>query len=502
MKKFKLSVMIVMIGTLVSKVFGLLREILLAQNYGTGYISDAFILSLNIPTVLISAIATAVLTNYIPLYSEAEKESEEKTAKFNGNLFVIFFIITIILTILFLFFTKPIVRVFAVGFDEQGLEYLIILSKITIFSMYFIIASHILKGYLEYKESFIGTSLYGILMNIGIIIGIIFSTTEKYQILGYGVLIGYILSFIVLLILAKLNKLKDKFNLNIKDKYIKKLIVLTIPILLNDVVWQINGIVDKSISSTIGAGYISAINYSHYIVDIVTSIFATSIVTVFFPKIIKMFNEQGVEKVKKEKNNIIKIIILITIPCTILISIFSKTIVKVLFFRGAFDLNSLQITSIAVSIYSLAIVFVSIKTILFKVFYALQDTKSPTTAAVISIICNIILTLILVKPLGYKGIIIATIIASVISTIILYIKFNKKYGKLADKNFWNNIIKIIFGSLIMLISIFIVNNVTNNIYIINEIVSDISKAVIAGIISIPMYLLSLVILKFNFKTNK
>ena len=93
MKKFKTSVFIVMVGTLLSKVLGLIREVLLAQKYGTGYISDSFILSLNIPTVIISAIATAILTNYIPLYSTAEKESEERAAQLNGNLIIIFLIV-------------------------------------------------------------------------------------------------------------------------------------------------------------------------------------------------------------------------------------------------------------------------------------------------------------------------------------------------------------------------------------------------------------------------
>lgn len=499
MKKFKTSVFIIMVGTLLSKVLGLIREILLAQKYGTSYISDSFILSLNIPVVIISAIAGAILTNYIPLYSKIEKESEERAAKFNGNLLVIFFIISTILIILFMLFTKPIVKIFAAGFDDTGITYLSNISRITIFCMYFIIMAHIFKGYLEYKGKFIGTALYGVCMNIGMILGIVFSSIERYQILGLGVLLGYILGFIVLFILARKNKFTAKLNLNLKDNYLKELVVLTIPILLNDVVWQINGIVDKSISSTIGAGYISAINYSHYIVNIVISVFATSVVTVFFPNVIKTFNEKGISAVKEKTNIILKVIIFVSIPCTLLISVYAEPIIRLLFFRGAFDQESLTITSTAVSIYAFAIVFESIKAILFKVFYALQDTKSPTRSAVIAISINIILSLLLVKPFGYKGVIVATIISSFTSAFLLIRRFNKKYEKLIDKKFFVNIIKIILAGIVMFATMIIINQFTTSIFVINELISQITRAIIGGLAGGLVYLLLLFILRFDFK---
>lgn len=499
MKKFKLSVLIVMLGTLLSKVLGLVREMLLANKYGTGYISDSYIVSLNIPVVLISALAGAILNNYIPLFSNAEKESSEKAKRFNGVLLVVSFIISTILIIVFMLFTKQIVRLFAVGFSEEKLQYLVVLSRITVFCMYFIITSHIFKGYLEYRGKFFGTSLYGILMNLGMILGIYFSTTEKYYLLGYGVLFGYILSFVALLILAIKNKFGVKLNADIKNEYLKKMVILTLPILLNDVVWQINGIVDKSVASTIGEGYISAINYSHYIVDIISSVFATSLVTVFFPNVIKLFNEEGIEKVKSDTRTILKTMMFITIPCSLLVAIFSTDIVKVLFFRGAFDSTSLSITSVAVAIYTFALTFVCLKIILFKVFYALQDTKSPTESAIISIVCNIILTLVLVRFLDYKGIIIATLISSIISTVILFIKFKKKNGNLLDKKFLYNSIKICIACVVMTLVVLLLNKFTDNIYLYNEVVTALIKTAIGGIIGGVVYILSLFVLKYDFR---
>ena len=383
-----------------------------------------------------------------------------------------------------------------------GLTYLVNLSRITIFAMYFIASANIFKGYLEYRGKFLGTSLYGILLNAGMILGIVLSSEERYILLGYGVLSGYILSFIILVVLARKNNFETKPNVNFKDEHLKKLVILTLPMILNDAVWQVNGIVDKSIASTIGAGYISAINYSHYIVDMVSSVFATSIVTVFFPNIVKSFNENGIEIVKNKTRKVLKIIIFITIPATVLIAFFAKTIVKILFFRGAFNNESLEITSMAVAIYSLALTFVCVKIILFKVFYAMQDTKSPTKSAIIAIIINIVFSVVLAKVMGYIGIIIATVIAAFISTILLIVMFNRKRGSLIGKKLWIDIMKILIATVIMTITIIIVGKIINNTFINNGILNDILKSIIAMLVGISVYLLSLFFMRFNFEPKK
>lgn len=383
-----------------------------------------------------------------------------------------------------------------------GLTYLVNLSRITIFAMYFIASANIFKGYLEYRGKFLGTSLYGILLNAGMILGIVLSSEERYILLGYGVLSGYILSFIILVVLARKNNFETKPNVNFKDEHLKKLVILTLPMILNDAVWQVNGIVDKSIASTIGAGYISAINYSHYIVDMVSSVFATSIVTVFFPNIVKSFNENGIEIVKSKTRKVLKIIIFITIPATVLIAFFAKTIVKILFFRGAFNNESLEITSMAVAIYSLALTFVCVKIILFKVFYAMQDTKSPTKSAIIAIIINIVFSVVLAKVMGYIGIIIVTVIAAFISTILLIVMFNRKRGSLIGKKLWIDIMKILIATVIMTITIIIVGKIINNTFINNGILNDILKSIIAMLVGISVYLLSLFFMRFNFEPKK
>lgn len=497
MKKFKLPVLIIMVGTLLSKVLGLVREMYLAQKFGAGFISDAFILAISIPTILITSFAAAINTNYIPIVSEIEKNDEKEVKKFNGILLTFIFIICTIIVAIFFIFSKPIVKLFAIGYDDEGLKYIITLTRISIISIYFILTQYVFQGFLEYKGSFKGTALGGVLSNIGFLLGLYFSSVEKYQILGYGILLAYVLSFLYLFIVAKKNKFKTKINFNFKNKYLKKMIILTLPLLLNSAIWEINGLVDKSVSSTMGEGYISALNYANYIVTMVAAVFATSMATVAFPKFVKMINDNEKENLSQEIKRVLKYILIIAIPFMSILIVYSNDIVKTLFFRGEFSATALDITSNSVRLYSFGIIFTCLQTIIFKVFYAFQDTKTPTKTAIISIILNIVLNLILSQIIGYIGIILATVISTIISVILLLYKLNQKQNDILDKNMRVDTLKIVVANIVFFALIYLGYVFLQNFSIINEIVSYIVRDGIIAIVASGIYLAII----FNKKIN-
>ena len=501
MKKIKFSILLLIFGTLVSKVLGLIREMFLAEKFGAGYISDAFILAISIPTILITSFAAALNTNYIPIISEIEKDNKKDVKKFNGILLNSIFIICTILVVLFFIFSKQIVKVFALGYDDEGLKYIVTLTRISIISVYFILMQYVFQGFLEYKESFRGTALSGILLNVGFIFGLFFSSTENYYILGYGILLAYVLSFLYVLILAIRKKFDISINWNFKNKYLKKMVVLTIPLLLNSALWEINGLIDKSISSTIGEGYISALNYANFIVTMVSAVFATSIATVSFPKFVKMINDGKKLELNYEVKKVLKYILIIAIPCTSLLVIYSNDIVKTLFFRGEFSNFALEITSMSVKLYSLGILFTCLQIIIFKVFYAFQDTKTPTKTAIISILLNIILNVVLSKIIGYKGIIFATVISTVISVILLLYELNKKQNGVLDKSMLKDSLKIILANIIFFALLYVLYIFFPHFYIINDVITCVTRDVIIFIIASLVYLIMVFnkIIKFNLK---
>ena len=460
--KTKKSLIMIMFFTAVSKVLGLLREMILASKYGTGVISDSYIVSLSIQNVLFASLSTAVLVNYIPIFSGIDNDEERK--RFNSSLIGVLFIVISIIIAIFFAFNTDLLKLFVSGFDEEDLVVLSRMVSISIFSSYFLIIGYVLKGFLEYKENFLCTAVNGVLLNVGLIGGILLSSSEHYNILSFGIITGYGLNFILLLFFAIKNGFKSKISLEFKNNNVKKLALLTIPLLLNDAIWEINSIVDKSITSRLGTGYISALNYGNFIVTCFITIFITSISTIIFPKLVKNIKDN--EYVSNQIKKIFKYLTIVCVPVMILLIMYSEDVVRLLFLRGNFDSSSLVITSTALKFYSVGIVFVSFKTIMFKLFYARQETKIPSICATSSIVINIILSLILINYFGYIGVIVATIIASFISSLLLYLFYRKKYGTLFSHDFIIDLVKISILNIIILVLVQLVRYFTSllNLY--------------------------------------
>lgn len=442
--KTRNNVLLIMICTLISKFLGLIREMILASKFGTGIISDSYIVSLSIQEVIFTSLSSAILINYIPVFAKIKNAEKEK--KFNGILITSLIVIITLLIIVILIFKNQILKIFVVGYTNEQLEYLGKMVSVSIFSVYFLLIGYVFKGFLEYKEKFFCTAVNGILLNVGLIGGILLGNNDHFTYLSFGVLFGYFLNFIIMLYFSIKNGFKAKITFDFKNEELKKVIVLTIPLIFNDAVWEINTLIDKSITSSLGTGYISALNYGNFIVSCIITIFVNSVLNVYFPKLVK--NSDDEDYLKNQSSKIFKLLAAICLPTITLLFIYSKDITKILFFRGAFDTKSLEITATAIKLYSLGIIFTAYKTIMFKLYYAKQDTKMPSISATISIVINIALSLILIKYIGYKGVIIATIISSFVSSLFLHELYKKRYVNLIDKNLIRSLLKIIIFNIV------------------------------------------------------
>jgi len=364
MNKARTSIIILMIGTVISKALGLVREMMMANKYGASIITDSYVLGLSVPMILFTSVATAVLINYIPIYTEIDKHEPEKTGEFNGKVVNIVLMFVILTIGIYFLFPNFVIRLVAFGFDLNQVEYVRRILNISIFSIGFIQIGYILKGYLEYKGRFFPNAINGIIFNFGLIFGILISNTERFYLLGFGILLGYFLNFVVQIIYAKKMKFKYTPKLNFKDKHLKKMLLLSLPILFNDAIWHINVMIGQSITSTLGSGYISALNYAQYVTSTITMVIAVSVATVIFPKITKLFSDGNKEAIKNHMRTVFKNIIVICLPLTTFIFVMAGPIIKILFFRGEFNQESFIITSGAAAIYAFGLLFASLKTVI------------------------------------------------------------------------------------------------------------------------------------------
>lgn len=445
----KKTVLLIMILSIITKTIGFSRDILLSYFYGVSYISDAYLISVTIPTVIVAFIGTGIATSFVPMYSTILKDRDIKSANlFTNNVINFVLIICTLITIVVFIFTEPIVRLFASGFEGEQFNLTVTFTKIGVFSVYFAGLIYIFTGYLQVKNKFTISALMGIPNNLIIMLSIVLSVNFSINILAFGTVIA--MGFQMLFLMLFVYKSGFRYNLKIgKDEHIMKMVALSMPVILGVSVNQINILIDRTMASHVAVGGISALNYADRINVFVQGIFVLSIITVMYPKISKMASENNINGLKNSVSGAINTINLLVIPVSIGSMALAEPLVKLLFGRGVFDAQAVSMTSDVLFFYSLGMVGFGLREVLSRAFYALQDTKTPAINAAIAVVLNIILNILLAPILGIKGLALSTSISAIFCTILLFMSLRRKIGSLGINKMLISFIKILVSSLVM-----------------------------------------------------
>ncbi len=446
----KKATFIIIIFTLISKIIGFTRDITLSYVYGANNVSDAYLIAFTIPGVVFAFLGAGIATSYIPIFTEIEKNNTEVEANtFTNNMISFLIVLCTLIIAIGLIFSSPIVRLFAIGFDYKTLGLAVSFTRISMFGIYISVIIHTLASYLNIRNNFHIPALIGIPFNVFIMLSIILSNKVNILFLPIGIIIALLSQLYFILIFVRKEGYKFYFNINLKDYNLRRLIHLSIPVVIGVSVNQINVLVDRTIASTIAVGGITALNYANRLNLFIQSLFVTSIATAMYPMISKLSAENNIRELKKTLSEAISFINLLVLPATIGAMIFAEPVVKLLFGRGAFDSQAIYMTSYALFFYSIGMVGFGLREILSRAFYSLQDTKTPMINAAIAMTMNIILNIILSKYLGIGGLALATSISAIFCTILLFISLRKKIGSFGIKNMIISFIKILCASLVM-----------------------------------------------------
>ena len=298
--KMKKTAILLILITIISKVFGFGREITLSYFYGASNISDAYLISLTIPSVIFAFIGTGISTGYIPMYSNIQqKYGEDEGNRFTNNLSNITIIICTIITIFGLIFTEPIVKLFASGFEGETLDLAVRFTKISLFGIYFTGLMHIFKGFLQIKGNYIIPALVGFPLNFITIAAIFLSSKTNILVLAIGSVIATASQLLLLTPYIYKKGYRHRLGLDIKDEHIKKMLYLALPVIIGVSVNEINILIDRTLASNIAEGGISALNYAKKLNGFVQGLCVTPILTVMYPTISKMAAEDNIKGLKK-----------------------------------------------------------------------------------------------------------------------------------------------------------------------------------------------------------
>ncbi|MDP8265288.1 MAG: murein biosynthesis integral membrane protein MurJ [Candidatus Aceula lacicola] len=452
------STSILSLGTFGSRVLGFVRDVLLAKFLGTGFQADAFFVAFRIPNLFRDTVGEGgINSSVVPVVSEyAEKKEKKELLEFLSVVFVLAAIVLSVIVILGIVFAPIIVRAIAPGFvvDPEKLKLTIKLTRLMFPYLIFIGLTAYGAGILYTLRSFVVPAFSPCLLNISIIASVFVALktkTDSVLCLAVGVLIGGILQLGVQGIPIFKKGIRFKIPKTLNHSGAKKIGKLLLPRLFGSAVYQLTVFVDTfcaSLAMIVGAGGISAIYYSNRILQFPMGLFGIALASALLPSMSGFAARNDFEEFKRILNFALKNILLVMLPISIFLMLFSTSIIRLLFQRGEFGIYSTSITSSALLFYAIGLFcFAGIK-ILVTSFYSLQDTATPAKTAGLCLSINAMLNFLLMGPLKVGGIALASSIAATINFSILFFILNKRLGRIGQ-GFLNYGLKVLLAAVIM-----------------------------------------------------
>lgn len=482
------SVSIVMIIALIGKVFGLLKQIVIASYFGASEETDLFFVSYSFIYGIAIAFFSALSIVFLPMYTKSRNCSKEKANILFSQILIVFIPVAIIILLLVVLFSRFFANLLIPGYTDdlkiQLSKYIFFLSPIIL--IYCI--TSIFNTVSEYNKNFIPNKLLTVFFNFFVILFTIFFS-KKFGISAiiFSVLLAYVVYLIVSFIAVK-QHVEFKLVSPFWKKEISRIFILLLPLLFGNAIIEINTIVDRSVASNLGIGIISAVTYAASVNEIITSLLISNFASIFYTYITTLISSNKL----KLKNYIIKIIknlTIILVPITIILIINANNVITILYNRGNFNFSDVINSSTVIIGYAIGFVPTMISNLLIKVHYAYGDTKSPMFNGIISVFINIILSIEISKRFGIIGISLSTSISAFVSSILSYITIKKHINMKINKK---NIIWLLKLIVICVISIFI-SILVKKVLQFNIIIN----LILLSLIILIVYILLLKLFRFN-----
>ncbi|MBE3138298.1 MAG: murein biosynthesis integral membrane protein MurJ [Actinobacteria bacterium] len=448
------AAVIITIITFFCKIFGYAREMLVAKYFGTSAQTDAFLVAMLIPSMILGLFSRGIQTVVIREYAEKKTKSISDAKILVNQIFFIFSVVLVVVSLFLVLFSEFFIKIVAFGFTGERLVLASNFMKfLTPFGVMMALGG-LFTGLFQIERQFLYPAFIDLISNMLIPLSLVLLS----PLMGIGSwavgqnLCGLLYFFPMFFVLKYRWKFFDIFELHkIRWNEISEFVRLMLPIIVVSGTGIIYQIIDKMIASFLPAGSISTLNFAQLVFLIPYGLLATSISVSVYPSF-------STYAVKRDNGNYSSLfekslfsIAYIMIPISLLFVVFSHTIVQLLFERGAFGVSATNLTAGCVVMYSIGLFALSFNSIFYKAFFSFKDTKTPMYISLVTAGINIVLDILLARIWGASGIALATTIVTFTALLLYAISFKKKHyvSGISSRKIYGELLKIIFASAVI-----------------------------------------------------
>lgn len=436
------STSVVISMTMISRIFGFIRDMVTASLFGAGASFDAFSIAFRIPNLMRRLFAEGSFSQaFVPILSEYQKQkSAPEVQNFINAMSGTLATTLLIVTIFGVIFAPGIIHLFAPGFATSGDRFDLAVTMLRInFPYLMLISLTAFSGAILNTHSRFWVSAFTpVLLNIAMIGAALWLSprfTQPIIGLAWGVLIAGIIQLIFQWPFLRTINMLPRPKINFRDPGVRRVLKMMVPALFGVSVGQINLMVDSMFASLLVVGSVSWLYYSDRLMEFPLGVFGVAISTVILPHLSRHHASQSDESFSLTLDWALRAVLLVGLPAGVVLAVMSGPMLSTLFQYGRFDGHSVLMAQKSLTMFAIGIAPFMLVKILAAGFYAKQDMRTPVRIAVIAMITNTLLNVILIWPLAHAGIALATSLASLVNTGFLFY-FLRQRGHYTPREGW------------------------------------------------------------------
>ncbi len=427
------AAMLISVAYLVSRLLGLLRDRLLAGHFGKGPLLDAYYAAFRLPELLFALLVTgAFAVAFIPvLTGYLEKKQQDEAWRVTASLFNILVLATIVGSVIIAIFAGPLTKLLVPGFDPEQQRLTVELTRIMLIAPVFFAISSVLGSVQQAFNRFLIFALAGVFYNLGIIAGIIWLAPE-YSVYGvaWGVIIGVVLQALLQWLGLYGLGFRYRPEINFRLQGVRQTLKLMAPRGINQGAEQVNYIVEIVIASLLSKGSITAFTLANNLKNVPLVLIAGSITTAAFPLLASRAAKGARTELIEGYVQTARLILFLAVPAAIFMVVTRGYLVRLLYGFGDVD------TANTLGWFAGTVVFTGLFLLVSRVFFAMQDTRTPLYLSLASIPLNIALSYFLSQNFGVSGLSMAASIVAFLEMIVLMWLLRRRQGDFGEKTIW------------------------------------------------------------------
>ena len=444
--------------TMVSRVLGFLRDMMIAAVLGAGPVADAFFVAFKLPNLLRRLFAEGAFNaGFVPMFARTlEGEGRTRAGEFAEQAQAVLLAALVPLVLVAIPLMPWLILIVAPGFGADGQRYQIAvdLARITFVYILFISLTALIGGILNSLGRFAAAAAAPVILNLAMIMGATISVLWfglPAHALAWSVAIAGVLQWLWLLFHARRQGFRMRPRRPRLSPEVKRLFALIVPGVVGAGIAQIGSLADTFFASLLPTGAISFLYYADRLAQLPLGVIGVAVGTALLPLLSRQLRAGAIDDALTSQNRALELALLLTLPAALALVVLGQPIIHVLFERGAFTAADTVATARTLAAYALGLPAYVLVKVLSPGFFAREDTVTPVKVALICLVVNIVLMMALIWPLQQVGIALATALASWLNAGLLAWLLRRQGLLRPDARLRRRLLRIALASLAMLL---------------------------------------------------